>query len=171
MRNLPRVSKTALACHLVGLGIAEDGAVAESVTLYAALCSQEVGHRVLRGHPPLERHSTGARQFQPIAVRRQLAHRRRQHAVRTVERKEFFQIRGEAHGLLNHLIRPQQQRLGKRRRHLLDLMTMRSSLKRKRERERRAGAQLTLDPDSPAVELRQNIVVPCILRRCPRLAQ
>src|SRR2546422_4640870 len=37
MRNLPRVSKTALACHLVGLGIAEDGAVAESVTLYAAL--------------------------------------------------------------------------------------------------------------------------------------
>src|SRR2546422_4009802 len=37
MRNLRRISKTAVACHLVGLGIAEDGAVAESVTLYAAL--------------------------------------------------------------------------------------------------------------------------------------
>src|SRR5881397_48780 len=110
MRNLPRVSKTALACHLVGLGIAEDGAVAESVTLYAALCSQEVGHRVLRGHPPLERHSTGAREFQPIAVRRQLAHRRCQHAMRTVEREELIQVRGKVHGLLNDLVRPQQQR-------------------------------------------------------------
>ncbi len=111
--------------------------VMESVTLCAKLCSQEIVYRVLRRHPPLEGHATGAREFQPIAVRRQLAHRRRQHAVRTVERKEFFQIRGEVHGLLNHLIRPQRQRLGKRRRHLLDLMTMRSSLKRKRERERR----------------------------------
>ena len=71
---------------------------------------EEIVYRVLVRHPPLEGHATGAREFQPIAVRRQLAHRRRQHAVRTVERKEFFQIRGEVHGLLNHLIRPQQQR-------------------------------------------------------------
>jgi len=74
--------------------------VMESVTLRAKLCSQEIVYRVLRRHPPLEGHATGAREFQPIAVRRQLAHRRRQHAVRTVERKEFFQIRGEVHGLL-----------------------------------------------------------------------
>src|SRR5438034_4548095 len=94
MRNLPLVSKTALACHLVGLGIAEDGAVAESVTLYAALCSQEVGHRVLRGHPPLERHSTGARQFQPIAVRRLFTHRRRQISVRSMKRVKVVEISG-----------------------------------------------------------------------------
>src|SRR3989442_11446752 len=63
--------------------------VMESVTLCAKPGSQEVGDRVLRRHPPLERHATRAREFQPIAIRRQLAHRRRQRTMRAVERKEL----------------------------------------------------------------------------------
>jgi len=35
----------------------------ESVTLRAEPSSQEVVDRVLRGHPPLERHATGTREF------------------------------------------------------------------------------------------------------------
>src|SRR2546425_9452363 len=84
--------------------------VMESVTLCAKLCSQEIVYRILRRHPPLEAHATGAREFQPIAVRRQLAHRRCQPAVRPVERKELVQVRSEVHRLLDDLIRPQQQR-------------------------------------------------------------
>src|SRR5882724_5710600 len=73
--------------------------VMESVTLRAKLCSQEIVYRVLRRHPPLEGHATGAREFQPIAIRHQLAHRRHQPAVRPVERNELVQVRGEVHGL------------------------------------------------------------------------
>ena len=72
--------------------------VMESVTLCAKLCSQEIVYRVLRRHPPLEGHSTGAREFQPIAARRQLAHRWRQPAVRAVEPDELVQVRGKVHG-------------------------------------------------------------------------
>src|SRR2546422_10343208 len=77
--------------------------VMESVTLCAKLCSQQIVYRVLRRHPPLEGHATGAREFQPIAVRRELAHRRRQPAVRPVERKELVQVRSEVrHGSPPH---------------------------------------------------------------------
>ena len=80
--------------------------VMESVTLRAKLCSQEIVYRVLRRHPPLEGHATGAREFQPIAVRRQLAHRRCQPAVRPVERNELVQVRARFTGLLDDLICP-----------------------------------------------------------------
>ena len=80
--------------------------VMESVTLRAEPSSQEIVYRVLRRHPPLERHATGAREFQPIAVRRQLAHRRCQPAVRPVERNELVQVRARFTGLLDDLICP-----------------------------------------------------------------
>src|SRR3989442_11697535 len=73
--------------------------VMESVSLRAKPCFQEVDHRVLRRHPPLERHATRAREFEPIAIRRQLAHCRRQRTMRPVERNELVQVRGGVHGL------------------------------------------------------------------------
>src|SRR5207245_7324947 len=81
------------------------------VPLGPQVFSQHVVNRVLLRDPPLERHTTGASDLETIAIGRWLTRVRREPSMPAVKRDELLHVIGKVHGLLNDLIRPQQQRL------------------------------------------------------------